>query len=49
MKTKYTKKQIEEAKNKEKCGGVPIELYTTTEEIKRICDNYFFPEDESEA
>ena len=49
MKTKYTKKQIEEALYNAKCGGVPIELYTTTEEIKRICDNYFFPEDESEA
>lgn len=46
MKTKYTKIQIEEALYNAKCGGVPIELYTTKEEIETICDNYFFPEKE---
>ena len=45
MKT-YTESQIKEALYNAKCGGVPIELYTTEEEIERICDNYFFPEEE---
>ena len=46
MKTKYTESQIKEALYNAKCGGVPIELYTTTEEIERICNNYFFTEEE---
>lgn len=41
----YTEEQIEEALYNAKCGGVPIELYTT-EEIKTLCDAYFFPEEE---
>ena len=45
MKT-YTESQIKEALYNAKCGGVPIELYTTEEEIERICYNYFFPEEE---
>ena len=45
MKT-YTESQIKEALYNAKCGGVPIELYNTEEEIGRICDNYFFPEEE---
>ena len=43
---KYTTKQIEEALYNAKCGGVPIELYTITKKKKKICDNYFSPEEE---
>lgn len=39
----YTEEQIEEALYNAKCGGVPIELYTTKEEIKTLCDALFFP------
>lgn len=42
----YTEEQIEEALYNAKCGDVPIELYTTKEEIKPLCDAYFFPEEE---
>ena len=42
----YTEAQIEEALYNAKCGGVPIELYATEEEIKALCDAYFFPEEE---